>query len=183
MDIVVTGIPGVCVVETAAIDDERGSFMRLFCENDLAQVLGPRHIVQINVSHTIRPGTIRGLHFQYPPHGELKLIRCLSGRVYDVAVDLRAGSPTFLSWHAEELSAENRKMIVIPEGCAHGFQTVSPDCELLYLHTTPYTPGAEGGVRFDDPRLRIAWPLAASGLSTRDLGHPWLPAEFPGVQA
>jgi dTDP-4-dehydrorhamnose 3,5-epimerase len=176
-----TTIPGVCIVDTVAHVDARGSFARLFCAEELGALLGSRHIVQINHSRTTRAGAVRGMHFQHTPHAEMKLVRCLRGRVWDVAVDLRAGSPTFLTWHAEELSRENARMLVIPEGCAHGFQALEPNSELLYLHTASYHPAIEGGCRHDDPRLAIAWPLPVAEISARDAAHPLLTADFPGL--
>ena len=183
MNILATAIARVSVIETKAFSDVRGSFTRLFCADELAPVIGERSIVQVNLSRTVGAGAIRGMHFQYPPHAEMKLVRCLSGRVWDVAVDLRTGSPTFLQWHAEELTADNLRMLVIPEGCAHGFQTLEADSELLYLHTAYYAPAWESGCRYDDPRLGINWPLPASDLSTRDRQHALLDAQFPGVKA
>lgn len=176
-----TRIAGLSVVETEARRDARGAFSRWFCERELAPVLGGRHIVQINHSLTIAVGAIRGLHFQRPPCAETKLVRCLRGRVWDLALDLRAGSPTFLCWHAEELASESARMIVIPEGCAHGFQVLEAESELLYLHTAPFAPEAEGGVRYDDPRLAIDWPLPAIDLSARDRGLPFLQTHFSGL--
>ena len=126
-------------------------------------------------------GAVRGLHFQLAPHAEMKLVRCLKGRVWDVAVDLRAGSPTFLQWHAETLSPDTMRMIVIPEGFAHGFQVLEPDSELLYLHTAAYNADAERAVRYDDPRLGIRWPLPVTQTSLRDAAHPPLGADFIGV--
>jgi dTDP-4-dehydrorhamnose 3,5-epimerase len=181
MNILPSRIAGLAVAETAARADHRGAFMRLFCQQELALVLGARQIVQINHSRTSQIGAVRGLHFQYPPHAEMKLVRCLRGRVWDVAVDLRAGSPTFLQWHAEELSAGNARMMIIPEGCAHGFQVLEADSELLYLHTAFYTPDAEGGVRHDDPRIAIRWPGPITDLSERDRSHPLLSADFAGI--
>lgn len=181
MDTRPTSIPGVIVATAAPHADHRGSFQRLFCQQDLAAVLGQRHIAQINHSRTTQRGAVRGLHFQYPPHAEMKMVRCLRGRVWDVAVDLRAGSPTFLQWHAQELTPGNASMLVIPEGCAHGFQALDADSELLYLHTSSYTPSAEGGLRHDDPRLAIDWPLPVADLSERDRNHPLLTAEFAGI--
>jgi dTDP-4-dehydrorhamnose 3,5-epimerase len=121
------------------------------------------------------------MHFQYPPHAEMKLVRCLKGRVWDVAVDLRYRSPTFLQWHAEELTPNSGRMMVIPEGFAHGFQVLEPDSELLYLHTAPYTPSAEGGLRHNDPKLGIHWPLHVTDLSERDAAHPLIGEAFQGV--
>jgi dTDP-4-dehydrorhamnose 3,5-epimerase len=126
--------------------------------------------VQVNHSITRRRGTIRGLHLQRAPAAEFKLIRCLRGRVFDVAVDLRPGSATFGRWHALELSDENQRQILIPPGCAHGFQTLVDDCELLYQHSAAYRPDCEDGVRHDDPGLAIAWPEPVAELSARDAG-------------
>ena len=181
LNIIPTALPGVQIVETTPFVDQRGAFARLFCANELAALIGERHVVQINHSRTRSVGAIRGLHYQLAPHAEMKLVRCIRGKVWDVAVDLRTGSGTRLQWHAEELSAQNGRMLVIPEGCAHGFQVLEEDSELLYLHTAFYTPASEHGARFDDPRLAIGWPLPPVDLSERDRGHPLLTAEFSGV--
>ncbi len=167
-----TDIDGVFVVETDIIGDHRGSFKRVFCEDELRDVVGDRAIVQMNHSVTAKKGALRGLHYQNAPHAEMKLVRCLKGRVFDVAVDLRPDSPTYLRYHAEELSPENAKMLVIPEGCAHGFQALEDDCELLYLHTAAYAQSAEGGARYDDPAIGIDWPLPVTDISERDENHP-----------
>ncbi|CUJ07568.1 dTDP-4-dehydrorhamnose 3%2C5-epimerase [Achromobacter xylosoxidans] len=177
-----TPIAGAVVVETRPHQDTRGAFTRLFCADALSAVIGSRQIVQINQSRTLHAGAVRGMHFQRPPHAEMKLVRCIRGRVWDVVVDLRAGSPTFLRWHAQELDAESARMLVIPEGCAHGFQVLEANSELLYLHTAYYTPYAEAGVRHDDPRLGIRWPLAATDLSSRDQAHAPLSDDFAGIQ-
>ncbi len=177
-----TPIVGLYVVETSSFSDHRGSFTRLFCERELSAAIGERKIVQINQSVTTRIGAIRGMHFQYPPATEMKIVRCLKGRVFDVAVDLRADSPTFLHWFAIELSGENKKMMVIPEGFAHGFQTLEEHCEMLYLHTCFYQPDAEGGVRFDDPALRIEWPLPPQDISARDACHNLISKNFEGIK-
>lgn len=169
-------------VDTTIHEDARGAFARLYCEHELAPVIAHRRIVQVNLSRTTHVGAVRGMHFQYPPHREMKLIRCLRGRVWDVAVDLRRRSSTFLKWHAEVLSPEGAAMLVIPEGCAHGFQVLEPESELLYLHTAAYAPDAEGGVRADDGRLGIAWPLPVSHLSARDAAHLPLGDAFRGVE-
>ena len=163
-----TPFSGLFVAETTPFTDERGSFVRLFCDQELAEIFGDRKVTQINQSITRSVGAIRGLHFQTAPYAEMKLVRCLEGRVWDVAVDLRKDSPTFLQWHAEELSPIDMKMMVIPEGFAHGFQTLEPNSRLLYLHTASYAPSAEGGVRFDDPMVDIAWPRDPVDLSSRD---------------
>jgi len=181
VNIAPTALPGVCVVQSMSLPDPRGSFLRLFCERELATVMGERHIVQINYSSTAVVGTVRGLHFQHPPRAEMKLVRCMKGRVLDVAVDLRAGSRTFLQWHGEELAPSSARMLVIPEGCAHGFQVLEANSELLYLHTAFHAPELEGGIRFDDPRLRISWPLPVTGLSDRDRLLPPLEHAFSGI--
>lgn len=181
MNISATALSGVIVVDTTIVRDERGTFTRLFCANELSAVIGKRRIVQINHSRTAVPGAVRGLHFQHPPEAEMKLVRCLRGRVLDVAVDLRAGSSSLLGWHAEELSPGSARMLVIPEGCAHGFQALEPHSELLYAHTAPYVREAEDGVRFDDPLLAIRWPLPIADVSPRDRSFALLRADFPGI--
>lgn len=181
MKIQPTAIDGVAVVETTTFIDRRGLFARLFCERELSAILGERRIVQANYSRTETVGAIRGLHYQRSPHAEMKMVRCLRGRVWDVALDLREGSLTFLNWHAEALTPENALMLVIPEGCAHGFQVLEPGSDLLYLHTAAYEPAAEAGVRADDPRSKIAWPLPITDLSPRDQALPWLSADFAGM--
>jgi dTDP-4-dehydrorhamnose 3,5-epimerase len=178
-----TPVAGLMLAESGPHIDDRGSFTRLYCEKDLGEIVGARQIVQINQSSTQTVGAVRGLHYQHQPHAEMKLVRCIKGKVWDVAVDLRTGSSTFLEWHAEELSAENAHMMVIPEGFAHGFQVLEEDSVLLYLHTAFYTPSAEGGVRPTDPRLSITWPLALQDISDRDRNHPLLTSEFTGLVA
>ena len=181
MNLIETSIVGVLVIESTAFQDNRGAFSRLFCSRELQKIVDPRSIVQINHSTTHSVGAVRGIHFQNPPHAEIKIVRCLKGRVFDVAVDLRHGSPTFLKWTAVELTSENHLALVIPEGCAHGFQVLEEDSELLYLHTAFYTPNAEGAVRFDDPRIGVNWPLEPTDLSARDLSHPHLKENFKGI--
>lgn len=176
-----TSIPGVWLIESSAFQDDRGAFSRLFCSLEMHTIIGQRRIVQINNSITRSVGAVRGLHFQYPPHCEMKIVRCLKGRVFDVAIDLRQNSPTFLKWTSIELTPKNGRAFVIPEGCAHGFQVLEKDSQLLYLHTEFYTPDSEGGVRFDDPRIGIDWPLAPTDLSKRDLNHPQLKESFKGI--
>ena len=176
-----TGVEGAVVAEAQPYTDHRGAFSRLFCERTLAEVVGERHVVQINHSRTSAVGAVRGMHFQHAPHAEMKMVRCLKGRVWDVVVDLRAGSPTFLQWHAEELSPDTARMLVIPEGCAHGFQVLEAESELLYLHTAFYEPAAEGALRFDEPRLGITWPLPITDLSERDKTHALLSNDFAGL--
>lgn len=180
-EIIPTTLASVYKLHLQPLGDPRGCLTRLFCEQELKVLLDSRHIAQINHSQTRQRGSVRGLHFQYSPYAEIKLITCLRGVVFDVAVDIRAGSPTFLQWFGLELSAENGEMILIPEGCAHGFQTLSDDAELLYLHTAPYSPESEGGLHYADPRLGIAWPLPLADISPRDQNHALLSAGFSGI--
>ena len=174
-------IEGVCVVERKRIGDSRGSFSRMFCVEDLAAVNWTKSIAQINHTVNKKSGTVRGMHFQRPPYAEMKLVSCLRGAVWDVAVDLRAGSPTFLKWHAEVLSADNLCAMLIPEGCAHGYQTLTDDVELLYFQSVAYEPSAEGGVNPHDPRIGIAWPLVITEMSARDLNHAHVSDHFEGL--
>lgn len=177
-----TGISGVYVVGARVLEDQRGLFYRAFCDSALERILGGKPIRQTNVSVTRAVGAVRGLHFQYPPSAEIKLVRCLKGRVWDLAVDLRKGSDTFLQYHAATLSPGEANMLVIPEGCAHGFQVLEEDSTLLYLHTAAYDPGSEGGVRFDDPRVGVDWPLEVRQVSERDRNHPLLTHSFEGIE-
>ena len=137
--------------------------------------------MQINHSYTSKRGTLRGLHFQYPPHSEMKMVSCIRGEVLDVVVDIRKGKPSFLKYHEEVLSANNRKILVIPEGFAHGFQALTDDCEMLYLHTAPYCQSSEGGINANDPLLSIPWPLPINQRSARDASHPMIEKDFMGV--
>lgn len=161
--------------------DERGHFSRVFCADELAEAGWADPIAQINHSYTARRGTVRGMHFQHPPHAEMKLVSCLRGEVWDVAVDLRHGSPTFMRWHAERLSPDDGGALLIPPGCAHGFQALSDHAELLYCHSAAYVPGSEAGLHPLDAALAIEWPLPPSDLSPRDAGQPPLSAAFEGV--
>ena len=171
-----TAILGVFELAGQPFSDHRGVFLNAFRAQEPAFALswGDRGVAQVNLSRTEAVGTIRGLHRQAPPHAEAKLVRCLRGRVWDVAVDLRPDSTTFGQWHAVELSLDQGNALLIPEGCAHGFQVLEPGSELLYLHSGPWVPEAETGVRFNDPGLAIPWPLPPLGLSERDLALPML---------
>lgn len=180
-DILETPLLGLKLIQRKPIGDSRGYLERLFCADDLQALIWGKGIVQINHTLTVRHGTVRGLHFQHPPHAETKFVSCLRGEVFDVAVDLRQGSPTFLHWYAELLSAGNHKTLMIPEGFAHGFQTLTEDCELLYFHTAAYQPGTESGLNAKDPKLNIRWPEAITELSPRDAMHPLVTEDFSGV--
>jgi dTDP-4-dehydrorhamnose 3,5-epimerase len=181
MKITSTPIAGVNVIEQSYGGDNRGFFGRLFCAQELADIIGERQIVQINHSGNRKAGCVRGLHYQLPPYAEMKLIRCIKGKVWDVAVDLRTHSATYLQWFAQELSADNHKMMVIPEGCAHGFQVLDNDSELVYFHTASYHPESEGGVNLQDESLNIPWPLALQEQSERDKALPHIDSDFEGI--
>lgn len=176
-----TPLAGLVVVQRKRLEDMRGFFSRLFCADELSTVGFALPIAQINQTLTRKRGAVRGLHFQHPPHAEDKFVSCLRGEIFDVAVDLRRGSPTFLTWHAEMLSAENSRSLFIPQGFAHGFQALTDDCELLYLHSRPYAAQAEGALNVNDPALNIAWPLAFTDISQRDSAHPRITEEFNGI--
>ena len=177
-----TPLSGLNVLVRKLLGDSRGYLERMFCEDELQDVFGARRLVQINHTLTQAQGTVRGMHFQYAPHAEMKFVSCLRGSVFDVAVDLRKGSPTFLQWHAELLSADNHKTLAIPEGFAHGFQTLTDDCEMLYLHTAAYAPSAEAGLNPKDGKLAIAWPLPIAEISPRDAAHALIADDFVGVE-
>ena len=177
-----TPIAGVKLVQRQALGDERGFLARLFCARELAQVGWRKPLAQVNHTSTRQRGTLRGLHYQTAAHAEMKLVSCLRGAVWDVALDLRAGSPTFLHWHAQHLSAGNHGAMLIPEGCAHGFQSLSDDAELLYCHSMPYAPEADAGLNPLDRGLAIAWPLPVALLSERDARQPSVDARFEGLR-
>jgi len=181
LDVIDTPLAGLKVVQRHPRGDARGFLARLFDAGDLRACGWERAIEQVNHTYTAQAGTIRGMHYQLPPHAEMKLVSCIRGALWDVAVDLRAGSPTFLQWHAERLSADNGRALLIPEGYAHGFQTLTDDAEMLYCHSAPYSPQAEAGLHFQDARVGIAWPQPPTLVSERDKQHPRLDAAFSGV--
>ena len=174
-----TPLNGVFELLAQPFADHRGAFLNTFRGQEPAFMAswGDRGIAQVNFSRTEVVGTIRGLHLQAEPHSEAKLVRCLRGRVWDVAVDLRRDSATYRQWHAVELSRDQANALLIPEGCAHGFQVLEPGSELLYLHSGAWVPEAETGVRWDDPQLTIVWPLPVTDQSDRDRSLPLLPTE------
>lgn len=166
----ITDLPlaGLKLIERQRLDDNRGFLSRLFCADELAAVGWYKPIAQINHTHTAKRGTVRGMHYQHPPHAEMKLVTCIQGEVWDVAVDLRAGTPTFMRWHAEILSADNNRALLIPEGFAHGFQALSDDAVLLYCHSAAHSQEAEGALSVRNPQLSITWPLEMTEISLRD---------------
>jgi len=180
----VTSLPlaGLNQIERFRLGDSRGFLSRLFCVEELHAAGWLQPIAQINHTFTAKRGTVRGMHYQIKPHAEMKLVSCIKGEVWDVAVDLRRDSPTFLTWHAEILSADNNRALLIPEGFAHGFQTLTDDVTLLYCHTTAYSQDAERALNARDPRLSITWPLAITEISHRDAGHLLLDMKFEGLR-
>jgi len=179
MQFVATAIAGVFEVRHDVRSDVRGRFKRQYCEREFAAAGLNTRWVQINHSVTLGRGSIRGLHFQRPPHAEAKLVSCPVGGAFDVAVDLRRNSETFLNWTAVEI--DERTSLYIPEGCAHGFQALTDEVHLIYQHSAAYAPEAEGGVRHDDPALAIAWPLPIGTVSDRDRAFPSIGVGFEGV--
>ena len=177
-----TPLQGLALVERIRREDERGFLARMFCKEELAIAGWNNDVAQINHTLTVKEGTIRGMHFQLPPYAEKKLVTCLKGEVWDVAVDIREGSPTFLQWHGEKLSADNRRSLMIPEGFAHGFQTLSPDVQMLYVHSSLYNPEYERGLNPLDKKLNIKWPQVINGMSEKDRSALSLDSEFKGVQ-
>ncbi len=161
--------------------DSRGWFARTFCKKEFEQIGHQQEWVQLNHSFSSQKGTVRGMHFQHAPFAEIKMLRCIAGSVYDVIIDLRKDSSTFLKWFGTELSAQNKKMLYIPAGFAHGFQTLTDDVELIYHHTEFYTPSAEAGIRYNDSAINIEWPLAVSEISERDTNHPLIDSTFKGL--
>ncbi len=176
-----TPLKDLHILQRIPLGDNRGYLERLFCTEELQAIIPGKQIMQINHTLTQKKGTVRGMHFQHPPHAETKFIMCLQGEVFDVAVDLRHNSASFLKWHGELLSADNHKTLVIPEGFSHGFQTLTDDCELIYLHTAAYNPEAEGALNFADPALDITWPLPLSDISKRDQNHPLIEQNYKGI--
>lgn len=174
-----TALQGLLAISRMPIQDERGFFSRFFCREEFAALGYDFSVAQINHTLTRQKGAIRGLHFQHAPHGEAKFVSCIAGAVFDVAVDVRPASPTYLQWHGEILSVGNARSMLIPPGFAHGFQTLSEDCQLIYLHDKPHAPGFEGGLNVLDPKLAIAWPLEVAQMSERDSAFAMIDPHLP----
>ena len=169
-----TAIQGVRIVEVNRITDDRGFFARVWCQDEFAEHGIKATWIQANVGRSVRAGTLRGMHYQQDPHAEAKLVRCTRGSVYDVALDLRSTSPSYLRWVGVTLDADEHTMLYIPEGCAHGYQTLAGDSEIVYFTTAPYSRDAAAGARYDDPAFGIDWPLAVEVISAQDAGwEPW----------
>jgi len=180
LNIISTMFSDLYIIEPNIFKDERGSFSRIYCEYELQDIFG-KNIKQINHSITKEKGTVRGLHFQYEPNVEIKMVKCIRGGVLDVVVDIRKNSPTFLKYFSVELTQENQKMIYIPKGFAHGFQTLQDNTELLYLHSSIYAPSNEDLLNIKDPILSIKWPLDIVNLSKRDETCDFLDNTFEGI--
>ncbi|MBS1496715.1 MAG: dTDP-4-dehydrorhamnose 3,5-epimerase [Bacteroidetes bacterium] len=182
MQFTATNIKGLYSIHPNKLKDDRGEFFRSFCKNEFKQIGFQKEFVQFNHSLNYKKGTIRGMHFQMPPYAEYKLISCVQGAVYDVAVDLRKGSETFLHYFAIELNAHNNISLLIPEGFAHGFQALQDNSILIYRHTQFYTPSADAGIRFDDPSVNIQWPLPAVAVSAKDKSYQLINNQFKGIE-
>jgi len=172
MNFIETKLSGAFIIEPERREDERGFFARTFCRSEFEERGLDARLVQCNVSSNRRKGTLRGMHYQAAPHAEAKLVRCARGAVYDVIIDLRPGSHTFAQWVAVELTPSDCRMLYIPEGFAHGFQTLEDDTELTYQMSEFYHPEAASGVRWDDPAFAISWPLDVSMISAHDRNYP-----------
>ena len=172
MQFVKSKLPGVLTIEPEPFKDERGFFSRAFCEEEFAAQGLETRFVQHSVSGNAKAGTFRGMHYQAEPHAEIKVVRCQAGAIYDIVLDLRRTSPTFGRWEAFGLSAENKRQVYIPKGCAHGFQTLADESEVHYLISDFYAPSASGGVRYDDPAFGITLPLPVSAISEKDRDWP-----------
>jgi len=176
-----TKLKGLYIIELEPFQDNRGFFSRVFCKNELNEIGLSKEIVQINQSLTKIKGTIRGMHVQYPPRTEIKIVKCVSGLIFDVAVDIRKNSPTFLHWHSEILSNENFKMFYIPEGFAHGFQALENNSEIIYFNTAFYSSECEGGIRYNDPKIKIKWPLEPAEISEKDANFKLIDKSFKPI--
>lgn len=172
MKFVETNLEGAVIVELDKHEDDRGFFARQWCQKEFEAAGLIPTVVQANISSNKLKGTLRGMHFQQIPYEETKLIRCTRGALFDVIIDLRAESSTYLEWFGVKLTEENYKMLYVPKGCAHGFQTLVANTEAFYMVSEFYTPSAEGGVRYNDPLFRIDWPLSVSAISDKDLNWP-----------
>jgi len=180
-DFLSTPLAGLFEIQRKQLTDDRGFLSRLFCSNEFNEVGLKKPFVQVNHTKTNKKGTIRGMHFQLSPYVESKIITCIEGEVFDVAIDLRRNSKTYLHWHSAILSASNLKGLYVPEGFAHGFQTLTDDCHLLYLHSEFYTPSQEGALNPLDSILGIKWPCKITHISKRDASHPMIDKTYKGI--
>ena len=171
-----TRLQGAYIIEPERLDDERGFFARTYCDREFTEHGIAFECAQSNISFNKRKGTLRGMHYELKPHAAAKLVRCTMGAIYDVIVDLRPGSPTYAQWAAVELTADNRKMLFVPEGFAHGFQSLVDNTETAYLMSAAYVAESSAGIRWNDPKLGIVWPLAEPIMNARDRALPRLDA-------
>ncbi len=174
-------LAGAFTIDVQPMQDSRGFFTRTFCEKEFGEHKLVQHFVQTNHSGTIGKGVIRGMHFQHPPHAETKLVKCVQGAIFDLIVDVRAGSPTFLQWYGAELTAGNRRMMYVPVGFAHGFQTLTDYSEITYMVSNFYNRESEGGIRYNDEQVKIEWPLPVTLVSDKDQAIPPVDPGFKGV--
>lgn len=172
MQITETQIPGASIIEAERVADERGFYALAWAKSEFTAHGLNANLAQCNFSYNHRRGTVRGMHWQAPPHAETKLVRCIQGGIYDVIVDLREDSATYRQWVGVELTAENHRALYIPEGCAHGFQTLEDATEVFYMITEYYAPAAARGMRWNDPAINVIWPLAVTVISERDAQYP-----------
>ena len=180
-DFLPTPLSGLTVVQRKHIEDNRGFFCRFYCAEEFREAGLKKPIAQINHTFTREKGTVRGLHFQYPPHAEAKIVSCLRGEIFDVAVDIRRDSPTFLQWFGTSLSEENKKSLFVPEGFAHGFQSLTENSEILYLVTAHYNPQKEDALNVQDPIIGIQWPLDITELSDKDTAIAYITQDYNGI--
>lgn len=169
-----TNVEGLWIISPKLIEDQRGFFARIVCEREFEEHGLPNQWVQQNIAFNHKKGTLRGMHYQIGEAAEIKVVRCTQGSIYDVAVDFRKDSPTYLKWIGVELSSHNHKMFYIPEGFAHGYITLTDKAEISYLVSEFYTPGAEAGLRYDDPKIGISWPIEPIIISDKDSSWPYL---------
>lgn len=177
-----TSIENLFTLQTSRIEDDRGYLSRLFCSEEMREFGWSAPILQVNYTQTLSKGTVRGFHFQNPPYAEYKYVRCTKGKVYDVALDLRGESKTFLQTHAQVLSEDNDICFLIPPGVGHGFQSLTDNAELLYMHSQLYSPEYDDGVNPLDPRITANWPLEISSMSEKDRNRPYLLTTYKGVR-
>lgn len=172
--IIDTPFPDVKLIKRNSFEDDRGQFSRIFCSDELKETFKNEAIAQINFSETFNCGTIRGMHYQPHPYSEIKLVSCVRGKIFDVVVDIRPKSKTYLSWFGEILSEDNKLAMMVPEGFAHGFQSLKNNVQLIYCHSKKFNPIFEMGLNPIDPKIKIQWPLPIAKISKRDAEHPFI---------
>ncbi|MDO6439802.1 dTDP-4-dehydrorhamnose 3,5-epimerase [Cyclobacterium sp. 1_MG-2023] len=173
-----TKLKGAYIIDVKKIEDERGYFGRVFCKNEFDEVGIESNIAQTNMSFNPKKGTLRGMHYQVTPYEETKLVKCTSGAIFDCIVDLRKDSPTYLEWIGVELTEENNRMLFVPRDFAHGFITLKDNTAIQYFVSQFYAPGAEKGIKWDDPKINIQWPIDVAVISEKDNNHPYLNDQF-----